>query len=380
MSLDFCNIVKYPTSWGFRREPARPVELRKDYFNGMKFDENFDWDNLWYDAVQINQNCIVLIGPPLYNRRNLIRQHCQFISNGEVDKIQTFDMDRASLTVLDVSNWCNEILLNPGNTVIPVNNISNEFSEKICLMTLQKNNPISWIKQWILYHKNNFGVDGVLIYDNNSTDYSIEELERSIQVAGVTVKIVAWNVPYGPQGFDCDYYNTWDSDYAQSTMFEHAKRRYVHNARLAINCDIDELLVLPTNTSLDSITSDIIKEQVTGYCYKGRWIEPVDITTSTLASSIQLEDRKFENYYCTDPRNSIGIGNKWMIIPHLALQYQWLVHHTGAPMKQNDNIWYGHYMPMNTNWSWNRDNYNRDLSGLKPEVQLQQNLSKIGKF
>lgn len=373
---DTCSIIKYPTSWGFKREPARPVELRKDYFNGMKFDENFDWDNLWYDAVQIDSGQILLIGPPLYATSNYITNTCNFTSDsGDIIPFQIMEMDRACLVVLHANMFLDHINLNPGNMKIKINKQDTAFNNKIVLMTLQKNNPITWIKEWIKYHNVNYGIDGVVIYDNNSNHYTTGELESAIQTPGVTIKIVDWNVPYGPQGFDCNYYNVWDSDYAQSVMFEHVKRKYVSNSKLAINCDIDELIAIDDG-DINTVLHGLNLTNQAGYCYKGRWIEPYDIANNITAEVIPHEARSFKNYYCTDIRNEIGIGNKWMVIPNRVLNYQWSVHNCPLTI-QNSNIYYGHYMPMNTNWSWKRDKFNRDTSYLKIESKLYDNLTKI---
>jgi hypothetical protein len=373
---DTCSIIKYPSLWGFKREPARPVELRRDYFSGMKFDENFDWDNLWYDAVQLENGPVLLIGPPLYETGNFLKQNCNFFTTtGTVLPFQIIEMDRACITVIETATPLNEIILNPGDVKISINKQDRTFDNKIVFMTLQKNNPISWIREWILYHLVNYGISGVVIYDNRSDRYTASELEAAIQIPNVIVKVVEWNVPYGPQGFDCNYYNVWDSDYAQSSMFEHAKRRYVSNAKLVVNCDIDELIVID-NGDLSTVLIDLESSNVAGYCYKGRWIEPYDVTNNILAEAIPQDARSFKNYYCTDSRNEIGIGNKWMVIPNRVLNYQWSVHN--CPMTiQSTSIYYGHYMPMNTNWSWKRDKVDRDTSCLKVEPILYNNLAKI---
>ena len=376
--VDYCNIIRFPTEWNMRREPMRPVELRKDYFNGMKFNENFDWDNLWYDAVQLHQSCIVLIGPPLYHTSNQLPTKCKFTDDNNVAlSFRSFEMDRAGMTAINTTGWVNNLkMISNTETVIPVNRICEDFNDRYCMFTLQKDNPISWIKQWITYHHVNFGIDGILIYDNGSKGYSLDDLESQLQTPGVVVKVVSWDMPYGPQGFDCNYYNTWDSDYAQSSMFEHAKRRYLSNAKIAINADVDELLAMSYST-LDDVINHINQEGVAGYCYKGRWIEPYDLANNKPAYEVSLGDRQFIDYYCTDSRNIIGIGNKWMLIPGKALNSQWVVHSTGAAMRQNHDIYYGHYMPMNTNWSWDRDGFDGDATGLVADEKLMNNLSKI---
>ena len=63
--IDPVTTVKFPATWPLRREPSRPEHLRIDYCGGMKFNDNFDWDNLWYDCVQLNEQQTVLIGPPM---------------------------------------------------------------------------------------------------------------------------------------------------------------------------------------------------------------------------------------------------------------------------------------------------------------------------
>jgi hypothetical protein len=360
-----------------KREPIRPVELRKDYCGGMKFDENFDWDNLFYDAVQLDANTMVLIGPPLYQTANMMAADWKFSDGANNLGFSITGMDRTCITVVNTNTWVKELTLTHAEPItIPVNVIDPKLNGLKCLFTLQKDNPIPWIKQWIQYHHVNFGVDGVLIYDNNSQSYSVEELEDQLQVPGVTVKVVAWDVPYGPQGYACDYYNTWDSDYAQSSMFEHAKRRYLSKALIAINADIDELLVIE-GASLDMAINAISSQGLAGLCYKGRWIEPYDIDTGTPANQIPLEDRQFTDYHCIDQRNPIDIGNKWMVIPDKAMTCQWSVHNTSAKMPQTIDIYYGHYMAMNTNWSWSRDSYDRDTTGLTVDAGLMHNLSKI---
>lgn len=368
--VDKCTVVKIPPTWGIKREPTRPPELRCDYFGGMTFNDNYDWHNLWYDAIYY-QNTILLIGPPLNNLTNGFEKDKLTTLDGKVLTVTAHNANRMSLAVVDAD--AKEIKFESGIT-ITCNDVCNDFDNKICMFTLQKNNPISWIKQWIDYHVT-LGINSFLIYDNNSDLYNTEHLEESIKRPDVTVKIVEWNVPYGPQGIDCDHYDTWDSDYAQSSMFEHAKRRYLTNAKLIINSDIDELLVI--DKPIESIIDDLVKENLHGYTYKGRWIEPYDIANKISASEVPFDRRYFCNYYCTDSTNPRGIGDKWLMIPNKAISCQWSVHITNADMIQNNNIYYAHYLAMNTNWSYKRDRYDRNSKNLVVDIKLLHNLSKL---
>jgi len=379
MSIDRCSVIKYPTSWGFRREPSRPVELRlDDRHTGASFDEMFDWDNIWHDAFQINPNIIILIGPPLLNTREYIEKNCAFVSDsGEILKAKCIDMDRVGYTIIQVSGWKNELTMHPGAVTIKISKYDSIFTDQHTIITGQKDNPISWIRGWISYHRDIHCIKHFLIYNNNSTIYSIEQLDESLTDLGVTVKLVEWDVPHGPFGVDFGGGNwVWDSDFSYPTMLEHAKRKYLTGARSASNLFPDELLLLKDG-NLDNIVDCMLQEGVAGYRFNGPWIEPYDIVNNISADKIPFEDRKYIDYYCTDSNNLQSLVTKYIVIPRLAMDGQWGPHSVNAPMRHNNDISYGHFLAMNTNWSWKRDEYTRDPINLKVLETLKSNLSKV---
>ena len=171
--VETCSTVKYQDHWGFRREPARPPHLRIDYCGSMRFDDNFDWDNAWYDAVQVHDNLIILIGPPLYDAKNWINTNVSFFDPyGKRLPVQFMEIDRVCYTGLTVSAQLQSITMFSNNSaiVIPVRPRSDSFVGRKTMVTMQKNNPIEWVQQWILYHVKVHDVGGFLIYDNGSTD------------------------------------------------------------------------------------------------------------------------------------------------------------------------------------------------------------------
>ena len=66
-----------------------------------------------------------------------------------------------------------------------------------------------------------------------------------------------------------------------------------------------------------------------------------------------------------------------MLVPKHNMQYQWRVHHIAGPAGQSTDLYYGHYLSMNTNWSWSRDEFKGDIANLKPEQWLITALSKM---
>lgn len=375
--IDLISTVRFPDAWGMRREPARPPHLRIDYCGGMKFDDNFDWHNMYYDAVQLNENQIALIGPPLYGVKEWMASNAGFADrNGNFLPYQFFDLDRVSYTIVQTKAIDPDLVMlsSKGDPVhIPINHNDGYFNGHKVMVTLQKNNPIGWIEQWMDYHYRNHGIDGFLIYDNGSTDYTIGELDHRLSRSYLKVKVVPWPYPYGPQGSD---HAPWDSDYGQYVMLEHAKYRYLSNAALVLNNDVDELIVTMGPT-LDQMQAQL--EEGPHYClaYQGRWIEPYDVPNKRSAHEVAMETRKFPDYCCTDSNNKIGIGHKWMLVPGPNMQYQWLVHRIAGPYGVSKDLFYGHYLAMNTNWSWQRDVFKGNPDDLKPDPWLHTSLSRM---
>ena len=61
------EMIRIPESWGIKREPRTPVSQRKDIVTlGLSYDEQFDWDILFADAIRIGEGRTLLIGAPLY--------------------------------------------------------------------------------------------------------------------------------------------------------------------------------------------------------------------------------------------------------------------------------------------------------------------------
>lgn len=376
--IDSCTDITYPQSWGFKREPARPAHLRIDYCGSMKFDDNFDWDHLWYDAVQVHDNAVLLIGAPLYATKDWMMQNATFEGqDGRQLPCQFAELDRVCYTIITVpgqTGWI-DMVTKTERTRIGIHTNDRAFDGKHAMVTLQKDNPIEWIQQWITYHNAVLGVNGFVIYDNGSTRYKLSELEAALQYPGITVRIVGWPYPYGPQGSD---HAPWDSDYGQYAMLEHAKFRYLSGAALVMNNDIDELIVTK-GIQLSDIVGFLRSNQSQCLRYKGVWIEPYDLDRGISAADVPFKSRHIRNYYCTDPSNKRGIGYKWMLVPSATtMNQQWLVHQINGQMVESDQLYYAHYLALNTNWSWSRDKFNGKESDLIPDQLLMEKLKKMG--
>lgn len=378
--MEQCTKIKYPDYWNIKRNTPRPIELRV-----LGFNELYDWDTLWYDAVQINPTTVLLIGPPLYDTKDYIQKHCQFQSNKENLTVVFHELDRVCITVVSTKNNLETIdLITDYSRIlhIKVNPTQSDFFNKKTIVTISRDHPVEWLKQWIDYHKTVHGIDGLLLYNNNSSIYSSEELEQQINRLDMTIRVVDWPYPFGVMGGGnweengkSGTFLPWDSDFAQYVMLEHAKYRYLHSAELVINADTDELLITKS-MSLQQICDYSKTSANSVWCYTGTWVEPVDMTTKTIAKSLDFRDRHFQNYYYTSDDNQRGIGVKWMLIPSRNLEYQWRLHNTTGPHMLTSDIGFGHYLAMNTSWSWPRDGYNKNIQDLKLFETMKQHLDR----
>lgn len=314
-------MYKIPESWGEKRRPRTPVAQRKNIItHGLTYDEIFDFDTLFADAVQLGDGRVLLIGPPLYE----LRKHLKFSDGIRSLPHEILSLDKVDIVLVETSAskiWCTDL-------EIEVEHISNDFDGVGCITTMQKNEPIHWIKDWIEYYNKEHGVKGFCIYDNNSTDYTVEELQAALDDndLDVIVKVVNWNMPKGP--------NTpaWDSDFSRYVMFEHFKYKYAWCARYALNHDVDELLMMKEGT-LDGLVNDLYANRVAGLIYGNRNIEPYNERLDVAASELPIEERRFADYWYYSNYNNTNntkVGKrlieKWIAIPENAMEIQWRNH------------------------------------------------------
>jgi hypothetical protein len=371
----------FPAQWNMKRPTMRPKDLWV-----FDFEENYDWDTVWNDAIQINDETVVLVGPPLYHQGTAIRSTHPFYlkETNRTIPMEINELDRACLTVVKVPGRVNELFIagDHPEMAVKVNQPSFEFAGKKVIVTISKDHPIEWLKQWIDYHRTVHNIDGLLLYNNRSTIYTPIELENSIKRNDMVIKVVDYDVPFGCMGGgDWEWagkkgnYLPWDSDFSQYVMLEHAKWRYLHCAKLAINADTDELIYIK-NTTLDDIADSCLSSNNSVWLYKGTWIEPVDSLTGTVASDVSFNARRFDHYWKTNHSNQRGIGVKWMLNPAKNMHHQWMLHKTTGPHMMTDEIGFGHYLAMNTSWSWPRDGYTGDKSTLIEFAEIKKNLLK----
>jgi len=212
----------------------------------------YDSKTLFYDLfVQFNR--LICIGPPFYNigkplaikhkgkdlSFKLKRGH-RWRGPEVIDiKIPSKESQKAQLDLefvfkefaIEVSCNCHK-------------NISLTRRD-LCLIAMQKDNPLIWLKDWCRWHIRVHGVERIVLYDNGSNYWSSLDRELSEIDEEVEIILVHWPCKHGPTTAILSEYG-----YAHTGMFNHFRFFFGIQTTWLINLDIDEFLYFDSPLSL----------------------------------------------------------------------------------------------------------------------------------
>ena len=342
-----------------RREPTRAVEFRKD-----NFDQQFDATTLFYDAVDLGNGEAVLLAPPFFNLAGDVAA-TTFQSGGRRCPAEIRNYDRhVQIWLKDVRG---EVRANGplGDFAIPLSQHDHDlFRGRRVIFTMSKDNPIEWILDWVRFNRDVHGADAVLIYDNGSTTYDGATLSAALKsVAGIACSVVVeWPYRYGPQGFNMR--DHWDSDFCQLGAWEHARWRFLQEARSAMNSDIDELVLAKDGRSV----FEAAERSWTGLVrYRGRWIIGVDRRPGEVVADGLPRHRDFSvlmppEYQFSWTRGRRDMNRclaKWTVVPRRCPHHvQWHVHSIAAwwpsYLPCSRNFAFSHFREIGSNWKYQR--------------------------
>jgi hypothetical protein len=325
-------VIEYPKPWilpeesPFARRPTRPPIHRQPGFN-----QQFDSKTIFYDCVCVkDDDAIVLQGPPFFN---LKRQLAPKVSIREGDRhAQIWVSAKQPIETLRFSSGI-------GETELQLSSDCNDFFRGMrVLLTVTQNNQLDWICDWIRFHRDVHGANAVLLYDNSSTAYGLNELMSCLETIPAIDRlcIVSWPFKYGPGGRK----GFWDSDFCQYGALENAKWRFLRKAKSVLNCDIDELVVTRGKSVFELAESS-------GYVtFQGKWIVGVD------EESGGSRHRDFRY-----ARAGERCPTKWALVPSKCPKNaQWKVHLIGSMLHTvpASTACYRHFRQINTNWKYDR--------------------------
>ena len=213
-----------------------------------------DTKTIFYDLyLNRNTNHLCGIGPALHNLKEEIFPLEIYIGKTRIDffitKVKKLIFLESKKPISDTSDIKSLTLkFKTFECLVELNNDERsrwpEYKDnnQLTLTSLQKDNPVVWIEDWILWHCRLYEVKRVILYDNGS--YNRKELITKLRKLEpeVSIILVFWGFPFGRYSYE----------YAQRGSLNHCRMRFTPVDKedgsknwYCINVDIDEYLVSP---------------------------------------------------------------------------------------------------------------------------------------
>jgi len=231
--------IRLPAVFGEKRA-LRSDKTHTDGSNLDAYDlEQYDNDTVFYDVFfDVGNRFLYTVGPPFLNLQNkFLPITCRINNERERFNLQIEEYFASKIAIGRIS--LKGLVLHNENTVeIDFNGcfqwkgvveLNSHETAPLMLTTIQKDNRVRWITEWIEFYRRNYGVGQTIIYDNGSGN--IDELKT---LSGCGLEIVSWPYKYGP-------IRSHDNQFCQLGSLNHCRLKFGSN-NIIMNFDIDELL------------------------------------------------------------------------------------------------------------------------------------------
>ena len=212
-------------------------------------ESHYDSKTLFYDVFySSDRRKLLCLGPPFLNIGPplSIRHGRRRLSYSTKLGKYRFNHHVLSCVEVDLASFKDELILDftfsRFNIAILCSNRNRLSLSKahITLLTLQKDNPIPWIRDWCRWHNRVHNIGRIMIYDNGSRN--ITKLQAALVPLNKDIEIVLinWPFPYGPAQ---SHFN----QYCQIGCLNHFRLFWGASTRWCLSLDIDEYLFANRN-------------------------------------------------------------------------------------------------------------------------------------
>lgn len=302
------SAVFLPESASLRRQPRAPNRKRPEKFWAQFEDRALFYDCFWHE----NGRDILLVSPPpcnllgQYQVAKLVAQ-----PSGEAVSLEVFPARSTMVSVVrgaPPGTTALDMKIGGQHFVIPVQaNHADKFAGKRLLFTMNKDNDLEWVAAWAKWYAVMHGTNAIIVFDNGSTAYSLEDLEKTLaQVDGIeTVCVISWPYSYGPHDPGVIFHRYW-ANFLQVSSFVMMFRRLASQAYGMVNADVDELVGNDGGAS----AYERAKSSPEGLViFKGTWVESIE----------QAQDRASLPHFAYRYRHRNKLrticANKWALDP-----------------------------------------------------------------
>ncbi|MGB0660268.1 MAG: hypothetical protein ACPGNV_08805 [Mangrovicoccus sp.] len=305
-----------PKDGPLRRDYTRPAARRSDYYL-----QTYDAHTVVYDCVYLPvERGYLITAPRFLNLWRPFRQSLE-LDGQPVAKVWRRTWLRCEQVFIPAREGA-ELSTELAGIRYPLPARPSQaarFAGMNVQVAVSKNNHLSWIRDWAQYHQREHGLEGVVVFDNGSTDYSAEDLRATLtEVDGLKAGLViSAPFPYGP----ADKSGRFDVSprFFQSAMLNLARRDALSQARAVLSIDIDEM-VLPVLG--DTVFDAAARHPLGMITLAGNWAYPSADTEGPAPQSAHI--------YRADPDRKCN--RKWAMAPQgfMARVFGWAVHQVGG--------------------------------------------------
>ncbi len=335
-----------PEHLPFRRDSFVPERHRNERFHALH-----DSRTLAYDAVRMASGKEVLItSPRLLNFWPLLRDGLRVDGKpargmkrqmmGQCEQVRLPAPEGADLGIR-LDGWEEELPVRASET--------EAFRGRRVVTTISRDNDLEWIATWARYHARAHGADAVVLYDNSSGNYGLDEVEDALaSIPEIAVSRVV-GTPYlfgGAMVVDGDRY--WLIALHNSIL--NITRRDMGAAAYAVlNCDIDELVISKSGRSVFDAARTALRRAVT---IRGSYVFP---DTPDLVPLPQYEhtlrsnpNRPCPQKWCARPAGFFCRVDGWGNLHEFG--GDWMRRLVGRPHKTHPDFELAHCVRTSTGW------------------------------
>jgi hypothetical protein len=237
------------------------------------------------------------------------------------------------------------VLANGWEQEIVVQSFPHEHVD-IQVATLQKNNPVRWVEDWVDYYSS-LGIGRVLLYDNGSAN--IDELSRRLERSKTDVQLILvhWPFPFRPLR---SYYNA----FCKAGFSNHSHQLFRKSGWTG-HFDLDEYPVLRPGLSLGELLESQAQD-VGVISLDGYWVPcSIEMNPDKELDSISARDFPFRE------KQSRNKGYKYFL---RSSAYKEAKTHTGVTvspfvsrMMKPETLAFFEYKGLTTGWKTYLDRY-----------------------
>ncbi len=303
----------------------------------------YDRHTLFYDCVRRDgQDGVLFIAPPFLNLwplfRDGLRQNGAPVANLRRKTYPKYD----AVFLRGVRGPLHLELDGQSYPITPRAPLAGRFAGLNAVMTMNHNNRIEWILDWLRFHVRAHGLQAAIIHDNGSTDYNPEDLARCIaEIPGIVDSaVISAPYPYGtnlPKGS-----GRIIPKFLQSAMMNLARLETLSRARAVLNADIDELIVPRSGRSVFDVA---VRRRFTPVKIAGQYAFPDAVPTGGIGHTAHvlraLPPRRANRKWCATPSGGFS-------------RLGWYVHQTGGELwkllRHHPDFYLVHCSATTTNW------------------------------